>query len=92
MHWEPEVRVPKETPWVINRFKQGVFVLDVDTGDAWHLRLGSAVEREGYDQDGEAHYYQTRTLKHITYTPARFYLATRPGRYDKARAVIFAPA
>ncbi|TQM78150.1 hypothetical protein FHX81_0400 [Saccharothrix saharensis] len=75
-----------------NRFKQGVFVLDVDAGEVWHLRLGSAVEREGCDQDRQAHYYQPRTLKHVTYTPARFYLGTRLECYDKERAVIFAPS
>ncbi|WP_157621674.1 hypothetical protein [Saccharothrix sp. NRRL B-16348] len=67
-------------------------MLDVDAGEVWHLRLGSAFEREGYDEDGQAHHYQPRTLKHTTYTPADFALTSRPGRYDREWAVISAPA
>lgn len=87
-----EIRVPKEVLWVDNRFGQGVFVLDVDAGAVWRLTLGSAFEREGYDQDGNTHFYQPRTLKYVTSTPAAFALTCRPGRYDKEWAVIFAPA
>jgi hypothetical protein len=41
---------------------------DVDASEVRHLRLGYAFERERIDQEGQAHYYQPRTLKHVTYT------------------------
>lgn len=84
-----ECRVPKEMLWVDNRFGQGVFVLDVDDAAVWHLRLGSAFEREGYDEYGDVHYYQPRTLKHVTCTPAEFDLTFLPGRYTNEWAVVF---
>ncbi|MCP2168225.1 competence protein CoiA family protein [Goodfellowiella coeruleoviolacea] len=87
-----ECRVPREMLWGDNRFGQGVFVIDVDAEEVWNLRLSSAVERTGYDEDGIPHSYQPRTLKNIISTPATFALTCRPGRYEKEWAVIFAPA
>jgi hypothetical protein len=80
-----EVRVPKEMLWVANRFGQGMFVLDVDAGAVWRLKLSSV-----FGQDGDVHYYQPRTLKYVTSSTAEFVLTCRPGRYDKEWAVIFA--
>lgn len=61
-----ECRVPKEMLWVNNRYRQGVFVLDVDAEAVWNPRLHSAFTREGHDEDGDLHYYQPRTLKQVT--------------------------
>lgn len=86
-----ESRIPRELLWVDNRHGQGVFVLDVDTETVWNLQLRSALEREGYDENGDIHLYTPRTLKEVIASPADFALTCRPGRYDQEWAVIFTP-
>lgn len=84
-----ESRIPRELLWVANRHRQGIFVLDVDTESVWNLELLSAFTREGYDENGDTHFYTPRTLKEVTARPATFSLTCRPGRYDKEWAVVF---
>jgi hypothetical protein len=40
-----ETRVPKEFLWVDNRFRQGVFVVDVEAETMWNIRLSAASTR-----------------------------------------------
>lgn len=86
-----ESRVPKEMLWVDNRYRQGLFVLDLTASAVWNLRLDEVYTRESCDPEGTTHYYQPRTLRCITCYPTTFALTARPGRYHGEWAVIFAP-
>jgi hypothetical protein len=85
-----EARVPKEFLWVNNRFRQGVFVLDVD-----REAMGEHHAERGCDEVrglGRGLRLHPKTLKYTLRHAASFALNWRPGRYVNEWAIIFTPS
>lgn len=82
-----ETRIPKELLWVDNRFRQGVFMLDVDAEEMWNVTLSAASTRYPDWDDGFG--YTPKTLRYPKRRPASFALNWRPGRYANEWAIVF---
>ncbi|MEV4249355.1 competence protein CoiA family protein [Streptosporangium canum] len=89
-----EVRIPNEMLWVDHRYRQGVFVLDLDAAAVWNIELGPPHVRisEWYDGDGygQSSAYVPRTIRCPIRHAADFTLTSTPGRYPNEWAVVFA--
>ncbi len=89
---DDEVRVPNEIRWVQNRYGQGVFVIDENSGRMWRCHFGRVVRpgesHEWYTEHGELtgvdHPDRTlRSTKTVSRTEVGFTLTSRRARYDK---------
>jgi Competence protein CoiA-like family len=89
-----EVKIPNEMPWADHRYRQGIFVLDLDAAAVWNIELGPPHVRisEWYDSDGDeqSSSYVPRTLRCPIKHAADFTLTCTPGRYPNEWAVVFA--
>lgn len=87
-----EVRIPNEIRWIHDRYGQGVFVIDENSGRLWRCHFGEIVRhgesREWYTEHGELTgvNYPDQTLrstKTVSRTEVGFTLTSRRARYDR---------
>ncbi|WP_406302804.1 competence protein CoiA family protein [Streptomyces sp. NBC_00885] len=93
-----EVKIPAEMLWVINRYQQGIHIIDPEARSICRADVGS-VYRDGeshswYEPGGEltgVEYpgYSPRTLKTVERRPGGFHIEGMKGRYPNEYAILF---